>query len=101
MDEIGVFVLSLIRSAPYEYYQLGIDDSVEKRANYVKYFLRQVQTYAFKRRNIYGSGMLGLVDYVPRRAIVKAGEALTAGPSVPDDSPADHQAFRRLLPSTF
>ncbi|MCG8479901.1 MAG: sulfotransferase [Spirochaetales bacterium] len=76
MDEVGVFVLSLIRHAPYEYYQLGIDDSVEKRANYVKYFLKQVHRYAFKRRNIYGSGMLGLVDYVPRRAIVKAGEAL-------------------------
>lgn len=78
MDEVGIFVLALIRQAPYEYYQLGIDDSVEKRANYVEYFLKQVSIYAFKRRNIYGSGMRGLVDYVPRRAIVKAGEALKA-----------------------
>ncbi len=78
MDEVGVFVLSLIRSAPYEYYQLGIDDSVERRANYVRYFLNQVHKYAFKRRNIYGAGMLGLVDYVPRRAISLAGRALAA-----------------------
>lgn len=78
MDEVGVFVLSLMRSAPYEYYQLGIDDSVEKRAFYVDYFLKQVRRYAFKRRHMYGSGMLGLVDYVPRRAIAKAGEALKA-----------------------
>ena len=78
MDEVGVFVLSLLRSAPYEYYQLGIDDSVEKRAFYVDYFLKQMHRYAFKRRNMYGSGMLGLVDYVPRRAISEAGRALKA-----------------------
>lgn len=76
VDEIGVFVLSLMRHAPYEYYQLGTDGSVDRRHRYLDYFLNQVHAYAFKRRSMYGGGMRGLIDYIPRRAIDLAGDAL-------------------------
>jgi hypothetical protein len=76
IDEIGVFVLSLLREAPYEYYQFGTDDAADRRGPYVEYFLRQMERYAFRRRNMYGGGMRGLVDYVPRRAIRRAGDSL-------------------------
>jgi hypothetical protein len=78
MDEIGVFVLAALREAPYEYYQFGADDAAERRAAYLDYFLRQMRTYAFRRRRIYGAGMRGLIEYVPGRAIHMAGEALAA-----------------------
>jgi hypothetical protein len=76
MDEIGVFVLSLLRAAPYEYYQFGTDNAAARRAAYLEYFLAQFKRYAFRRRNMYGAGMRGLVDYVPMRAIDLAGRAL-------------------------
>ena len=76
MDEIGVFVLSLLREAPYEYYQFGTDDAADPRGPYVDYSLPQMARYAFRRRNMYGGGMRGLADYVPRRAIRRAGQAL-------------------------
>ena len=78
MDEIGVFVLAALREAPYEYYQFGADDAAERRAAYVDHFLSQMRTYAFRRRKVYGAGMRGLIEYVPRRAIHMAGEALAA-----------------------
>ena len=93
MDEVGIFVLSMIREAPYEYYQLGTDDSVEKRAYYLDYFLKQVHRYAFKRRNMYGSGMRGLIDYVPRRSIVEAGKALKADLPLLSDLPGITKRF--------
>ncbi|MFP3959903.1 MAG: sulfotransferase family protein [Spirochaetaceae bacterium] len=76
MDEIGVFVMALLREAPYEYYQFGTDNAAERREPYVDHFLRQMERYAFRRRNVYRAGMRGLVDYVPRRAIRLAGEDL-------------------------
>jgi len=76
MDEVGVFVLAAFREAAYEYYQFGTDDAAERRAAYVRYFLHQMRTYAFRRRRVYGSGMRGLIEYVPGRAIEMAGAAL-------------------------
>jgi hypothetical protein len=76
MDEIGVFVLSSLREAAYEYYQFGTDNAAQLRGAYLNYFLRQVRTYAFRRRNVYGAGMRGLIEYIPQRAIKMAGAAL-------------------------
>ena len=76
IDEVGVFVMALLREAPYEYYQLGTDDAAWRREAYLDYFLRQMKSYAFQRRRMYGYGMRGLSDYAPRRAIVMAGRAL-------------------------
>jgi hypothetical protein len=76
MDEVGVFVLALFREAPYEYFQFGTDDAADRRDAYLRHFLRQMASYGFRRRRMYGGGMRGLVEYVPQRAIELAGEAL-------------------------
>lgn len=76
MDEVGVFVMAALREAAYEYYQLGTDDAARLRAPYVHHFLTQMHRYAFDRRRMYGSGMRGLCDYVPRRALRLAGRSL-------------------------
>jgi hypothetical protein len=76
IGEHGMFVLSLFREAPYEYYQLGTTGAAQKREHYLDYFLTQVRRYAFRRRRLYGSGIKGMIRYVPRRAIDRAGEWL-------------------------
>jgi hypothetical protein len=76
IDEVGVFVMALLREAPYEYYQLGTDNAAWRREAYLDYFLKQMKRYAFQRRRMYGAGMRGLSDYVPERALVVAGQRL-------------------------
>lgn len=76
IGEHGMFVLSLFREAPYEYYQFGGENAAVRREKYLDYFLHQVGTFAFRRRKLYGSGLKGMIRYIPHRAIDLAGDKL-------------------------
>lgn len=93
IGEHGMFVLSLFRSAPYEFYQFGGADAARRRDGYLDYFLDQVRTYAFRRTKVYGSGLTGLVRYLPLAAIDRAGEKLRRDVSGVEDFPAIQRAF--------
>lgn len=93
IGEHGMFVLSLFRMAPYEYYQFGGSDATRRRVGYLDYFLKQVRTYAYRRKRVYGSGLTGLVRYIPKRAIDRAGEKLRRDLSGVEDFAIIQQAF--------
>ena len=67
IGEQGLFVLSMVRAAPYEYYQFG--GSEAGRRQYLNYFYTMIARWAYKRRRIYGGGLRGPIRYIPRRAI--------------------------------
>jgi hypothetical protein len=75
MGENGAFVLSQLRNAGYEYYQVTPGSRINKES-YLRYFYRFVTREAYCRRKIYGQGLTGFRRIVPRRAIRLAFELL-------------------------
>lgn len=75
IGEHGSFVLSQFRHAGYEYYQVARGNSETRRA-YLRYFYKFVTNEAFDRKKIYGQGLRGFRNLVPRRAIKLAFNAL-------------------------
>lgn len=67
IGEQGLFVLSMLRAAPYEYYQFGGVEAGRRR--YLDYFYAMISRWGYKRRRIYGGGLKGPMRYIPRRAI--------------------------------
>jgi hypothetical protein len=67
IGEQGLFVLSMLREAPYEYYQFG--GRAAGRTRYLDFFEQNILRWAYKRRRIYGAGLKGLMRYIPKRAV--------------------------------
>jgi len=99
IGEQGLFVLSMLRSAPYEYYQFGGVQSGRKQ--YLRYFYDQIRRYGYKRRKIYGSGLKGPMRYIPMRAIDMSysllEEELTPEHSLPEVEQAFGRFYLRLM----
>jgi hypothetical protein len=69
INEHGSFVLSQVRYAGYEFYQVGGAKNKEKKEHYLDYFYRFVTNEAYDRWKIYGSGLRGFRKIVPKKAI--------------------------------
>jgi hypothetical protein len=99
LGEQGTFTLSMLRSAPYEYYQFG--GPQRGREQYLEYFVGAIKRWAYKRRRMYGSGLKGLMRYIPVRAIDIAYLLLKDELAVLDDYRAIQQAFGRFYIRLF
>lgn len=94
IGEQGLFVLSMLREAPYEYYQFGGGEAGRRR--YLDYFYRIVSRWGYKRRRIYGGGLKGPMRYIPRRAIDLSFALLTEELETLQDFNAITLAFGRF-----
>jgi hypothetical protein len=68
IGEHGSFVLSQLRNAGYEYYQVTPGDKINKKY-YLRFLYNYTTKYAYKRRNIYGTGLNGLSEIVPLHVV--------------------------------
>ncbi len=75
IPEVGFFVLSQFRYAPYELYQLSTSSPAARRA-YLRYFRRFALGVGFDRRRMFRHGLEGLRAIVPKRALRTALAAL-------------------------
>lgn len=64
IGEHGVFALSQIRYAGFDYYQHH-----SGRNDFLNYIYKYSKTFAYNRRLVYGAGLEGLKGIVPKRAI--------------------------------
>lgn len=64
IGEHGVFALSQIRFAGFDYYQ-----SHSGRDDFLSYIYKYTKTFAYNRRLVYGAGLKGFKRIVPKRAI--------------------------------
>lgn len=92
IGEHGSFVLSQLRGAGYEYYQVARRTSTA-RESYLRYFYQFVTHEAYDRRRVYGKGLRGLRNLVPKRAIKLAFDVLKRDLEDARDLPSCNECF--------
>lgn len=76
--ELGIFVLSQFRGAPYDFYQFGFGPPRELPTAFQKYFKEFFLSKAYNRREIYGSGLRGIQPYLPIGVVERMLEKFAA-----------------------